>query len=925
MHDGVLLERETQVEALTGCLDRAAGGSGSLLFLEGPAGLGKTTLLEWTTAAAQDKGFVVLTASGSELEASLAFGVAVSLLDSAPAVAGRAHPTTLLRMLEGGSDLDALYALYRRIADLADDRPVLIAVDDGHWADGPSLRWLLFVAQRTADLPVAIVVAARPGEPHAPAELLDQFSALAKERPTVLQPLTKSATKQLVTERFTDAKTAVVDACHSATAGNPFLLSTLLDELEYSGSDISDPSVAAGITRLTPDTVVRTTMRRLAAFGDDATAVARAVALLGEDASLRNVAAVADLDWETSAKSVDAMAEAGLVVSGEPLHFTHPLLRSAVYSAIPPAQVAAGHLRAAEILVADGVEPQRVAAQLLPASRRGQDWVVDQLQAAARDALRGGAPSSAADFLRRALDEPPHPETLSEVLVELGEAETLTGDEQGIQRLERALHLTDDSRLRIETLARLGAHLTELGQHRRAREVFARAVAEPDVPPQTLAALRTAEYSLALTDGSMTVDDIESHLTESNEVAQQASGPGAGPALTQLAVAHVFTCRDADAARDLSLRGLAEMATDSGASLYASSIALSCLIWCEDFDTVEGAISAALDDAGRRGATMSMAYLLYGRSWISFWRGRVADAAADAGTAVDAWSGGWSMHLPGAASWQALALIELGQPEQALARVDRVFAMKAWDYDVYEALLLHARGRALLALGRSGEAAEQLALVGGRPSPYVHNPAVLPWRGDAAIAAAATGDMDTARAMAAEELALARRFGAPRPIGAALRATALVEGSDIGLLTQSVAVLERTPARLELLRSLVDLGAAQHAAGDCDAARETLTRAIEVGATTTATVLRERAAEHLEATGMAVDTTAPQRLDALTPSERRVAQLAAGGATNPQIARDLFVTRKTVEFHLSNAYRKLGVRSRRELKSAFADSASADV
>jgi DNA-binding CsgD family transcriptional regulator len=158
-------------------------------------------------------------------------------------------------------------------------------------------------------------------------------------------------------------------------------------------------------------------------------------------------------------------------------------------------------------------------------------------------------------------------------------------------------------------------------------------------------------------------------------------------------------------------------------------------------------------------------------------------------------------------------------------------------------------------------------------------------------------------------------WGTPGNLGQALTDSALILGGDEGLerLREAVAHLERSPARRELARSLVELGAALRRRGERTAAREPLRRALDIASAGGLVAIAERAGEELRVTGAKLRRAASSGLDSLTPSERRIVGLAADGASNPEIAQALFVTVKTVEMHLGNAYRKLGISSRRDL------------
>jgi DNA-binding CsgD family transcriptional regulator len=222
--------------------------------------------------------------------------------------------------------------------------------------------------------------------------------------------------------------------------------------------------------------------------------------------------------------------------------------------------------------------------------------------------------------------------------------------------------------------------------------------------------------------------------------------------------------------------------------------------------------------------------------------------------------------------------------------------------------------------GSPGRGVEELLQVGEtvRLLPF-DNPGTAPWRSWAAEGLRLLDRNDEARVLAADELALARRWGDPQIIGAALRVLGLVEGgrAGIGLLREAVEVLAGSQARLEHARALVDLGAALRRTNQRIEARERLREGVDLALRSGAFRLAGRANDEIAATGARPRKVLQTGLDALTTSERRVGQLAADGMTNKEIAQTLFVTIKTVEVHLSHAYRKLEISSRAQLQTAL--------
>jgi DNA-binding CsgD family transcriptional regulator len=265
-------------------------------------------------------------------------------------------------------------------------------------------------------------------------------------------------------------------------------------------------------------------------------------------------------------------------------------------------------------------------------------------------------------------------------------------------------------------------------------------------------------------------------------------------------------------------------------------------------------------------------------------------------------------------------LVDRGEPEGAAEALDRHDLAETAAGDYFDNLLAFARGRVKLALGQADAAVDELLACGARQEAWgALNPAMIPWRSTVAPALALTGRTDEARSLAAEEVERARSVGARRALGMALRAAGMLEERDeqIRVLEEAAAILADSPARLEQARALSDLGGALRRAGRRADARERLDLALDLAHHCGAAGLAEQARAELLAAGSRPRRTGLTGSAALTPSERRVAEVAARGLSNREIAQALFVTVKTVEMHLGRAYRKLDIRSRAELADAL--------
>ena len=338
-------------------------------------------------------------------------------------------------------------------------------------------------------------------------------------------------------------------------------------------------------------------------------------------------------------------------------------------------------------------------------------------------------------------------------------------------------------------------------------------------------------------------------------------------------------------------------------------------------DDAQRILSATVDDARRQQANYRVGPLLAFRSDVRFRAGALRDAVADAEAALAAYGHAGRLVILGATAALVQALAERGEfaaAEAALEAADAHGEPGAIGDGYTGTLLLNARARLRLAQGDPRAALADVLEVGQRQE-VMHepNPASADWRSQAAVAYAALDRRDEALALAQEELALARRFGAPRAIGIALRTLGVI-GDELDHLTEAVDVLAASPARLEHARALADLGVALRHRRRIVEAREPLRQALDLAIRCGAAPLAERARTELLIAGARPRRPQLSGVDALTTNERRVAALAAEGRSNPDIAQALYVSRKTVEKHLSAAYRKLGISARDELPAALA-------
>jgi DNA-binding CsgD family transcriptional regulator len=396
--------------------------------------------------------------------------------------------------------------------------------------------------------------------------------------------------------------------------------------------------------------------------------------------------------------------------------------------------------------------------------------------------------------------------------------------------------------------------------------------------------------------------------------------------LATLALDEVTYLRSASKATDLAMR-----AFDAGAHLEAERgqnwaiLALAALGATDCLDVAQRHTDTMLAWARQRGAALTVVTASAMRAVIAVRRGDLIAAQADAQTAIELAPDLLGAEFVGLAVAAAVfAGLERDEtPHSLRLLIERSGARYDTEF-IPNALLRYASGVLHAAAGDYDVALEELrSCAVEHPAFGGANPSVLPWRSAAALVLAELGHGEEAESLAADDARRAQAFGAPRAIGIALRAQALVGTPEErrGRLEAARDVLASSQARLEHARVLLDLGATLRAAGQRKAARKPLLDALALAARCDAKTLERRAKTELAAIGVRPRTTDHTGLGSLTASELRVAELAAAGGTNREIAQTLFVTEKTVETHLGRAFRKLDISSRRRLPTVLARAA----
>jgi DNA-binding CsgD family transcriptional regulator len=942
---GRLLDRDGETRAIEVAIAAAVAGSGSALIVEGVAGIGKTALLAHAAELAAQAGMTVLTARSGEFEDSYPWGVVRQLFDEIVRDDSADGPRRLLRDAgrlaapalglsspdgSSGGQRDEEFAirhdLYWLAADMARSSTLLLTIDDLHWADRPSLSFAAHLVRRLDGLPVLLIGSARPVRAADDGGRL-LGSIQAEPAVTVIRPgpLGKQACAALLGDVLGAALGAAPDAeftgaCHEMTGGNPFLLRALADGLAADG--IRGRAVDAGhVRRMTPAAVSRRVLLQLGRMPPEALAIARAITVLGPAATMARVGRLAETGPATALACAEALMADRLVEGQDVLAFVHPLVRSAVQADMAAPVRQHLHERTARLLAAQRCPLQDVAVHLLESGPRLGPWAVGILREAAADARRRGAPGAAARYLDRALGAVADPETRASILLELGRIELAQAPDLAVGHLIDALAAAAASERRAAIALPLGHALAQAGRFAQSVEVLTQGIAELGESDQQL----RAELQVVLIDTARwdpashpVAEDLLQDLRSRTDRGQEIAG------LLHASLATYLTSVQLDRPRALrhAMQALPAAAAMSEFNSPIVPETISVFLFADVLDEARPAVQRWLGQVQSRGLPLASSVAASFASLVALHAGSVSESAAWARQALDASGSLWASPI--AVSLLVLSLIERGETRQArdeiAARGLTGELAPTWPAN----RLRYARGCLRAATGDHQGAADDLLTAGEFAGRWgIRNPAMMNWRSAAGLSLAALGRDAEARRLCQEELGLARGWGASRVVGIALRAAGLAAGGRPGLdlLSEAADVLRDSPARLEYARALADVGAALRRSGSRVQARAPLSLALSLAHAQGGLALAERARSELVIAGGRPRRRALRGRDALTPSELRVAELAAQGKTNRRIAQELFVTLRTTETHLTSTYAKLGISSRDQLAAALASSA----
>lgn len=936
-----LLERVWELDAISQSLTSARRGVGSVVWLQGQAGVGASALLSAAADMTRNMGIGLLRATATELEHDFAFGVATQLfeplwLDADPrdreglllgsaAAANELLTGTRHASVAEGADYRLIHALHwltRNLLTMAGSdgsASLAIVVEDVHWADEQSARLLAYLARRCADLPLVLILSARTDVPSAEPKLLTALRRAPQTLVVEPQPLSGEAIAEICRHRLPEASDAFCEAVATASAGNPGLAVAIVDDVRH--QEMS-PALGLGIvSTVVPESVVEAMRHALDGMERVERMVAIGAAVLGEEATLPHLTAYGALSPGAVLAIVDELIGDGLLGPGVPFTYAQPVRRAAALKALGQAERGRAHARAARILGDSGAAPTVLAEHLLATIPGSDPRIAEHLTACGQSVLELGDSVLAAALFSRALREEPSDDLRAEILIGLHLAESDTDTSEAQERLAEAKEATDDPARYGEIVLLEAEALYAAGDYgAAARALDAGLVRLGSSDPQ-LADHMTELYVVA----AALVPELRGEALRRHRSVLTRIGDAPSPP-QRVALAHVVMHDAISGGDPKEVAATVRNAWGDGALLDSVSpsdltlpMLFGALLVVDDLDL--------LDDMHHRSVVLGSHHpwlapaLRPLRGWTLLRRGRIAEAEAEARASAELDAAVWPGQHAAALCVIAACHIhrdDLGPAEAAIRALGEHVSQYA---PVIPAQLL------LVSELRLAEHRPEDALAGAleagaafeRTFPHA-TPSASRWRSSAAAAHLALGDPEAALHVLEPELASGRGLAVLSTTIRALRIKGLALGGSEGieLLRDAVNLAEGAGERLEHVRALVDLGAALRRGNQRLAAREPLTRGLDLANRGGASALSAVAHTELIAAGARPRRLAFTGIDSLTVSQRRVAELAARGLTTRQIAEALFVTPKTVEFHLRQAYQKLNVTSRAELTDRFA-------
>ncbi|QDY79446.1 AAA family ATPase [Streptomyces qinzhouensis] len=886
-----------------------ARGSGKITLVSGAVASGKTELLHTFADRCVAGGGILLSATATREDRSVPFGVLRQLLDPVPS-AGRLVDALVAPHVSS----ETLRAVGTLALGLSDEAPLLVAVDDVHHADAPSMDCLLRLVKRIRSTRVMLVLAestqAWSVHPAFRIELVRQ----AQFRRIRLAPLTVNGVAEMLGQHLGQAAAwSLAHEAHQATGGNQLLVRALIEDyadvVEFP-DHMSRPmgesfrqAVLACLYRSTPETLE----------------VAQGTAVLETTGSPAEVAELLDRDPEAVERAMYALRSAGLVENGR---FRHPLIRAAVYDDLTPGRLTELHTRAAQLLRDEAGCVTDIADHLVAAKQVSADWAVAELERAAERALDEDDEESAVRYIEFALSMSVPPRQQASLRMLLVRAEWRSSPETAARHLEALYRAQRDGLLSVEQTAVLVRAAMWHGHVQDAEELIGdMAVARPEATARAHPFLISTRNWLRFSCPQFLPDDARDDAGGDAPAAGAAPAP---PGQQDQAVAALSTVlgrgRDEDGGCTRVAEQILQTTSLSDVTLEAVVAALQTLIYAEQLPMAAHWCDVLLAEADARGVVWWQAVLSCSRAEIALRKGELVEAQQHAVRAlkligVRGW--GVAVGLPvGILLSVATAMGDFDSAHRYL----KESVPEAMFQTVYGLPYLRARGRYYMATDRLQAALVNFRYCGELMTAWnLDAPPLIPWRSDMAEVYLRLGDHERAQQLAKEQMA---RSGSrtSRTYGYALRVLAATSGhrARLRILKESVEVLQARGDRLTLTQALSDLSRAHQSLGEFSKARMISRRAGRLAKECRVQQLQAEVAAVPEKPLLIVergaDTWSPApAAEVLTLSERRVAALASLGYTNREISGKLHITVSTVEQHLTKVFRKLNVKRRTDL------------